>query len=245
MDLRGQQRFLSLAGAANVRDLGGLPIAAGGTTRRGRILRSDLLVRLDSGDEDALVDRYGLRTVVDLRTTEELRRCPGPWEGHGVRAVSAPLPLDPAFAAGRSEDLTDLYLSFLEPPATAMVKAVATVMTSTDQPLLVHCAAGKDRTGVLVALLLEIIGVERAAVIDDYVMTHDRMPAVIARLEAEAGRLPGHRSGAIHGADPGTLETFLTEADERFGGGRGWALARGLGEELLESFAASMTASTR
>jgi protein-tyrosine phosphatase len=233
------ERFLSLEGAANVRDLGGLPIEGGGKTRRGRILRSDLIVRLGPGDEAALIDRFGLRTVVDLRRPQERRDHPGPWERHGVRIVNAPLPLDPDFAAERNEDMVELYLDFLEPPATAMTKALTTV-AATKEPLLVHCAAGKDRTGVLVALLLEIIGVGRETVTRDYVLTHARMPAVAARLEAEAGRTPRHPPGVIYGADARTLETFFSGLDERFGGSREWALSQGVEAALLDAFAASM-----
>lgn len=243
MERAAAERFLSLAGAANVRDLGGLPLESGGRTRRGRILRSDLIVRLRPGDEAALIDRFGLATVVDLRGPREQHDHPGPWQPYGVRVVSAPLPVDPDFAAARNEDLVDLYLGFLEPPATAMTRALTTVVES-EEPLLVHCAAGKDRTGVLIAVVLEIIGVERAAVIEDYVLTHARMPAVVARLEAEAGRTPRHPPGVIYGADPETLEAFFAGVDERFGGSREWALSQGLEARLLDSFAASISEPT-
>lgn len=237
------ERFLTLSGAANIRDIGGLPIEGGGRTRRGRILRSDLILRLDPDDEATLIDRFGLRTVIDLRRPREQEDHPGPWESHGVRILSAPLPLDPDFAAERNEDLIELYLDFLEPPASAMTKALRTVVTSAE-PLLVHCAAGKDRTGVLIALLLEIIGVGRAAVIDDYVLTYARMPAVVARLETEAGRLPVHPPGVIYGADSRTLGTFLAGVDERFGGSREWALSQRVEAGVLDAFAASMTEPT-
>lgn len=234
------RRFLQLEGAGNVRDLGGLPTADGRRTRSGRVLRSDLLVRLHPADENELVQRYGLRTVIDLRTPREIERVPGPWEGTGVDVVCASLPIDPAFEASRREDLVDFYLQFLESPATQLPLALSTLLDLDAHPVLIHCAAGKDRTGVVVALALELLGVERQAVIADYALTHTRMPAVIARLEAEAGRPPSRNPPEVYGADPRTVGSFLTRFDERFGSAHRWALSNGIEERQIESFRAAM-----
>src|SRR4051794_1125211 len=175
MTPRAADRFLPIGGAGNLRDLGDLPAAAGRRTRRGLILRSDFLVNLGAEDERQLLREYGLRTVIDLRTAREIRRFPGPWGEREVDLVRASLPLDPAFHAQSRKEMIELYLSFLEPPGTAMTTAIETAIDPGRHPLLIHCAAGKDRTGVLAALLLDLAGVKREAIVADYVLTHARM----------------------------------------------------------------------
>lgn len=234
-------RFLELSGANNVRDLGGLPAGEGRTLRPGRILRSDFLVRLAPDDERRLIGQLGLRRVVDLRTAAEVERFPGPWGEHGVDVVQAALPLDPAFVANGTEDMIGLYLAFAAPPAPALAMAVEAMLDVERHPVLVHCAAGKDRTGVLVALVLELLGVEREVIGLDYSLTRERMPQVIRRLEAEADR---KRSATLpevmYGADPATIEGFLAAIEEHCGGARGWAAEVGIDAAAIERFRAAM-----
>jgi protein-tyrosine phosphatase len=234
-------RFLELVGANNVRDLGGLPTADGRAVRPGRILRSDFLVRLDRADERQLIGELGLQRVIDLRTVAEVERFPGPWEDLGVDVVRAALPLDPAFVANAATEMTGLYLTFAAPPASALATAVEALLDVDRHPVLVHCAAGKDRTGVLVALALELLGVEREVIGLDYSLTRERMPQVIARLEVEADR---KRSSTLpevmYGADPVTIEDFLAAVDERFGSARGWAAEVGIDAAAIERFRAAM-----
>jgi protein-tyrosine phosphatase len=234
-------RFLELVGVNNARDLGGLPTGDGRLVRPRRILRSDFLVNLGPEDERLLLGELGLRLVVDLRTVGEVERFPGPWGDVGVDVVQAALPLDPAFVARRTEDMTGLYLAFAEPPATALALALEAVLDVDRHPVLVHCAAGKDRTGVLVALALELLGVERETIGLDYELTRERMTQVIPRLEAEAGR--GRSSTlpeVMYGADPATIEGFLAGIEERHGGAAGWAREVGVDPAAIERFRAAM-----
>ena len=234
-------RFLELAGANNVRDLGGLPVAGGGATRRGRILRSDFLVTLDRSDRERLLGRLGLRRVIDLRTPAEVEAYPGPWEEAGVDVVRAAFPLDPAFSASDVDGMIALYASFLEPPATAITTALAALLDVEEQPTLIHCAAGKDRTGVLVALALELVGVEREAIGIDFALTRERMPRVIERLEVETGRVRASTLPEVmYGAEATTILAFLDRVDERFGGVAAWAAGRGIEAAAIERFRAAM-----
>jgi protein-tyrosine phosphatase len=234
-------RFLELVGANNVRDLGGLPAGNGRTVRPGRILRSDFFVTLGEADREQLVERLRLQLVVDLRTVAEVERFPGPWEGLGVDVVRAALPLDPAFVARRAEDMAGLYLTFAEPPATALTLAVEAVLDVDRHPVLVHCAAGKDRTGVVIALVLELLGVERDVIGLDYSLTRERMPRVIRRLEAEAGRKRASTLPEVmYGAEPATIEGFLAAIEARHGGVRGWAEEVGVDPAAIARFRAAM-----
>ncbi len=234
-------RFLDLVGADNVRDLGGLPTADGRSVRPGRILRSDFLVRLDPDDEEKLIGRFGLRRVVDLRTQAEVEAFPGPWDPFGVEVLRTALPLHPAFVGTGADVMSRLYSAFAEPPAPALAAALEATIDVDHQPVLVHCAAGKDRTGVLVALALELLGVERGVIAADYALTHERMPRVIPRLEAEAGRKSSATLPEVmYGAYPTTIETFLAGIEARFGGVRGWVEVVGVESAAIDRFRAEI-----
>jgi protein-tyrosine phosphatase len=233
------ERFIQLAGADNVRDLGGLPADGGRVTRSGRLLRGEFTPGLTEEDIELLVRRMGLRTVVDLRTRSEARTEPGAFPAAGVRIVSAPLPLvrhEPLPGAG--EDLVGGYLGFLEADPEPMRRAVRTLIDPASHPALFHCAAGKDRTGALSAILLELLGVPRELNAQDYALTADRVDRVFARLselELYRERLSG-LSDAVRSADERTLMAFLEALDERHGGVRRWVEAQGLTAAEIECF---------
>ncbi len=233
-------RFLGLVGAGNARDLGGLPTADGRWIARGRLLRSDLLVSLCAEDERVLLGQLGLRSVIDLRTTDEVSAHPGPWQQAGIDVLRARLPLDPAFVARDAAGMVGLYLSFLEPPAPAMLAALKALIDVERHPVLIHCAAGKDRTGVLCALALELLGVSRVVIGADFALTHARMARVIKRLEAEAGRR--RRAGlpdVMYSAHASTIDGFLVGLHERYGGAAAWARSGGITEAELGRFRAA------
>ena len=190
-------RLVPLDGSFNFRDLGGYPAPDGRTTRWGRLYRADALHEL-TGDDVIRLRELGLRTVVDLRTERELvssGRGPLGLEEvdfhhlavvkEGVRAdgtsdraaegesVAAPAP------AG--DDLAERYLWYLDVGRVSLVTALMLLGGDQHYPLVFHCAAGKDRTGVLAALVLEILGVERRVIVADYVITADRLRFILQR----------------------------------------------------------------
>jgi hypothetical protein len=179
--------------------------------------------------------------VVDLRTIREVETFPGPWGATGVDLVLAPLPLDPAFVATDFTHMVQLYLSFLEPLAVEFVRAVSAVLDTDRHPVLIHCAAGKDRTGVLVALLLEFLGVERSVIGVDYELSQSCIVAVASRLERETGRkLASTAPEVMRLARASTIETFLGIVEERYGGARAWAMEQGIAAGAIERFRAAM-----
>jgi protein-tyrosine phosphatase len=233
------ERFIPLAGADNVRDLGGLPAAGGRCTRAGRMLRGEFTPGLTETDIDLLVRRMSLRTVVDLRTRSEVREAPGAFVDHRVQIVACPLPLvahEPI--PGADEDLLATYLGFLEADPAPMVRAVRTLLDPHNHPVLFHCAAGKDRTGALSAIMLELLGVPREVNAQDYALTGPRLDRVFRRLselDLYRDRLSG-LSEVVRSADEATLLAFLAALDERHGGARGWVKAQGGDERELETF---------
>ncbi len=250
--------WVPLEGAVNVRDLGGLPTDDGARTAPGRLLRADNLQGLTPADVRRLVDDLGVRTVVDLRTTVEVdKEGPGPLTAE-PRVSHRHLSLYPE--SGRMTDVeadsvlpwqTDwgragaadadadnptvgYYLAYLRHRPDSVVEAVRT-MAEPGGAVLVHCAAGKDRTGVVVALALAAAGVSRDAVVADYVATGYRLEAVLARLLASptyAADLDGTPAD-VHRPRPQTMQRFLELLDERFGGPAGWLAAVGFSTDEL------------
>ena len=242
-------RWVDLDGAANVRDLGGLVTEDGDTTVSGRLLRSDNLQELSPADVTRLVHGIGLTTVVDLRSTVELAaEGPAPLDAvAGVRHVHLPvLPeqgaatdvVANALAAREDLDrsrypadpLCGHYLGYLEDRPDQVVGALRTIAGSAGA-VLVHCAAGKDRTGVVVALALSAVGVRPEAIVADYVATGERAEAIVARL----GRSPTYAADInsqpprAHEPQPATMAAFLDEIGSRYGGTHGWLAGHGFG----------------
>ncbi len=195
-------RWITLEGAVNVRDLGGLPIRGGGATRPRRLVRADNLQDLTETDLRVLREEIGVRDVVDLRTTSEREvEGPAPLDDHpdvrvrhwsllperGDRArevdgdVLMPWQAGPDEVPAPRSETRDVYVSYLRDRPDSMVGALRSVAHS-DGAVVVHCAAGKDRTGVVVALTLDLVDVDRDAIIADYLLTADRLDLIIERL---------------------------------------------------------------
>lgn len=256
--MTAETRWVPLEGAVNVRDLGGLPTSDGGETARGRVLRADNLQGLTPADVRRLVDEIGLRTVVDLRTTVEVdKEGPGPLtaerrvvhrhlslfpEGGQMTDVEADALLpwqtdrDRAGSGGPDADNPSIgyYLGYLRDRPDSVVAALRALAAPDEGGVaVVHCAAGKDRTGVVVALALSAVGVPRSAVVADYLATGERLEAVLARLrasatyEADLDDMPPD----VHRPRAHTMERFLEVLDERFGGPVGWLESAGFGAE--------------
>jgi protein-tyrosine phosphatase len=169
---------LALTAAFNVRDMGGLATADGGRLREGLLWRSDSLHRLDDVDLQA-VSGLGLRTVVDLRSAEEVEQMgrvqlPEPTVVlHSVpvftdiRLLSMP-PLADGSAESEAAAMVDLYLQMVHVGGRSLAHAIELLGAEGALPALFHCAAGKDRTGLVAAFILEAVGVDDAAIAEDY-----------------------------------------------------------------------------
>jgi hypothetical protein len=166
----------------NLRDLGGLPTDQGGRTRYGVLMRSAAPL---TGDRDPLLRGWPPAAVLDLRGSDELGGEPHPLAGPGTAIHAVPL-LEHRLTGPEKQDwaaipdLATAYQDFLRAGAPRLAGIVA-VAAGADGAVLVHCAAGKDRTGVVVAALLRAVGVSREAIIEDYRATEPALPAILAR----------------------------------------------------------------
>ncbi len=239
--------WIELEGAVNVRDLGGLPTTDGHQTAGAQLLRADNLQDLSPSDVARLVRDIGVTTVVDLRSSNELKsEGPAPLDAMaGVRHAHHPvLPelgsntdmiadalltksgltkADQDKSRYPRDPVCGHYLGYLEDRPDQVVAALRSIARS-EGAALVHCAAGKDRTGVVVALALTVAGVIPQAVVADYAATAERTEAIVARLLASPtyARDIGSKPADSHRPRPETMAAFLEQMESRYGGVVRW-----------------------
>jgi len=258
-------RWIHLEGTANTRDLGGLPTTDGGRTLPNRILRSDNLQTLSDADVQLLVEKMGLREVIDLRTSAEvllegrgpLRSRPDithrhftllPERGQYTDVFAAEEDEVPDLPSGWLDSLLPRhvaehdegepapvrsYLGYLTQRGDAVVQALRALAAQTQGASVVHCAAGKDRTGVVVALTLAVAGVPHEEIAIDYGLSGEVIDAIIARLRATPtyGGDTAQRNTADHAPRRETMDRVLELLDERYGGPIGWLETHGFGAD--------------
>lgn len=238
-----------LEGVYNLRDLGDLPVEGGGTTRTGRLFRSDSLQSVTADGARLLHETLGVRSLLDLRGEDEVAsEGRGLLAEHDVRYVNVPLVQEDGTLVsyledGRTVDLVPRYLSYLDAPGRTMLRAIELLSDAATSPTVFFCAAGKDRTGVLSALVLRLVGVEPEAVVADYLLSAES--AEIILRERLMGSPAYARNVAtlpreVYTAEAATMRRFLVALEERYGGAERWALAQGLAPEVLERLRAAL-----
>lgn len=211
-------RALAWDGCVNVRDLGGLRLRSGGVTRSGVVVRSDSLTRLAPAGRDRAL-AHGVNRAVDLRADDE--KAHGERWPDGVEVIAHPIlpgspddPLWPEFGAifvaapDPEHGLRDVYLAFLDRWPGEFAAAVAEAAAPGEGCVAVHCNAGRDRAGLVCALLLDAIGVERDDIVADFALS----PAI-----------DGHP-----GASAWVMQEVLEALDRTAGGGNGYLAAAGV-----------------
>ena len=237
-------RWLDLDGTANARAV--VPRV---------LLRADNLQSLTEGDVRKLVDRETLEVVLDLRTDVEVEsEGPGPLTAEDAVRIehrslypdggaNTDLEAGTVKPWGESDEnawpdetpVVRAYMSYLRRRPDSIVGSVRTIAQA-DGAVLVHCAAGKDRTGVVVALALDAAGVDRTAIVGDYLATAERIEAILDRLVSSPtyrAELEGH-DASRHAPVPGTMERVLALVDEQFGGAEAYLCSHGLDRSHLE-----------
>lgn len=181
-------RHIAIEGTHNIRDLGGYVTARGTMIPPRRFLRADCLHRLGGGGTDRLIEE-GLSCVIDLRTNSEVATAPSFFAGlAGVEYINLPLFDDLSPAALASVDakhvhpLVPFYISALDTRGAAVCDILTHIARVKKGAVLFNCTAGKDRTGIIAALLLGLAGVSDDDIIDDYVLTEQMIPDLVAEF---------------------------------------------------------------
>ena len=248
----GAANWIKLQGAVNARDVGGLPTGDGGTIRPGVLIRSASLGHLTDADVNHLVGDLGVRRVVDLRTDIEVDRDgPGPMHaqpdvvihhlslypdtvdraelpaGPRVEAPDPVLPWQQERFATAHAPVVAAYLRYLEQRPDSIVAALRAIAEPAGATL-VHCAAGKDRTGVVVALALSVAGVDREVIAADYAHTQSQIAAIVGHLARSD--LYGFEVGQPEKIPPASapvMVAVLEAIDSELGGVLPWLARHG------------------
>lgn len=234
---RPGERHVPLQGAVNFRDLGGYRTTDGRTTRWRSIFRADDVSKLSRPDRD-VVRKLGVATVIDLRSRAEVdnRRFPVddiPVGFHHLPLV-AELPSfeqfqDPRFFATH-------YLNIARDSGPQIAMAVRIVADPAAHPVIVHCAAGKDRTGVLIAVLLALLGVPDDTIAADYALSSAAMGVLLERL---LDALPAERDTILRVADvmlsttPANIIALLEGLRREHESVEAYVAAHGAGPEVV------------
>ncbi len=235
-------RNVELDGVFNFRDLGGYPTEDGRSLRWRTLFRADGLGRLTADDVETLRP-IALKTVVDLRRAHELdERGRFPFESYPVAFHHLPV-IDTTWdrELARSENLP--ATEFLHRAYTAMLAegaprfaAAFRVLADADAlPAVFHCAAGKDRTGLLAALVLGALGVAAHDIVDDYALTQATMERFVARVRSErdGDALIDSVPQTFFAAEPAAMTRVLDDIEQDHGSVRGYVRAIGVESDVL------------
>jgi protein-tyrosine phosphatase len=257
---------LPLPGTTNVRDLAGYPASPGHLIGARRLLRGEVLAHPGGGEHQGVYDEVhaqslrdlGLRAVLDLRAEGEVLRTPSVWrQATGAQVVQLPIAeggegahtglvrmlLSGELARFDVRHMTAFYRETLATSAPTFAAAARVLADPARLPALVHCSAGKDRRGLLIALVLDVLGTPREVVIEDYTLTGVLRPdrvATFASTFTDAGVDP-EVARVLFETPAESMRQVLAELDETFGGAGGYLVAvGGLEEEVLDSLRCSL-----
>lgn len=245
--------LLEWQGCLNARDVGGLPVVGGGRVRWNALLRADSLGHLTPGGVEA-VRRCGVSRIIDLRyvgegqpdaphaaphpfAPEEIYRC--------IPLFNPELPgIDPQLLAElRANGTTgEIYCASADHNGPRIAAAVSAIATAPSGAVVVHCAEGKDRTGIVIAVALAVAGVEHQQIAEDYAASAENLASRYAEeLAAEAD--PGARNmlQRMHATDPETMLSLLDHLERRYGGVASYVRSNGVDDRQLIALRSRLT----
>lgn len=239
------RRLIGLEAVHNFRDLGGYATADGRSTRWRTLFRSDGLYRLRGADDMSRVRQLGLKSVIDLRTEREQRE-QGIFPTDDIEVTFHHLSIvDVTWSDTETPEFDDEveflvwgYRDMLEIGSSRFADALHVLAQTDSLPAVFHCAAGKDRTGVLAALLLSSLGVDDAHICADYGLTQDAMQRTIAWSKVHRPELAERYATipkAYLAADPRAMQIILAELAQRHGSVRNYVREIGVADNTVDA----------
>lgn len=244
---------MKLEGGLNFREVSRLPTVNGSTIAPGRLFRSDTLQFLTERDVDLLVREIGIKTIVDLRLPYEVET-----EGFGFPGSSIPQHHHLPFRVDGTDGTNDAtpilqakdpmvphYLGYLRTMPSSVTQIIRVLGSTGGTPAVIHCAAGKDRTGVAVAVVLSAVGVPDDVIAEEYARNAERIPQVMSQLRSmksygdSIDRLPPE----AHLTDPVYMSRFLAAVQDIYGGVRQYLTDHGVSDDELRALTYSLTES--
>jgi protein-tyrosine phosphatase len=244
MPVESRDRRIAFEGCFNFRDLGGYIGLGGGPVRWNRLYRADGINRLTEADLKRFAE-LGIVTVIDLRTAAEVeQRGFLDTEALGARYHHLPLVdvIDDmsqydAEAAAAPSFVADRYQDMLREGSDRIAAALSLLAESDALPAVFHCAAGKDRTGILAGIVLRLLGVATEDVMSDYALSQAAMQQLLARVFAknpDAVERLKHYPSAMLAADPANMGRFIDTVESEYGSMEGFMGALGVDQTAIK-----------
>ena len=227
MDKLVKEQMISLEGAYNVRDLGGFKCSGDNVSKRKRFIRADGLENLTENDIKKLID-YGVKIDIDLRSNEECES----WSDNLKEADQIKYEHVHLLKGLRSfpESLGGLYIDSLETCRKYFYEVFKIMIENTDKGILFHCSAGKDRTGMIAAILLMLIGVKKEEIVKNYTLSTSNLNPIIDRFSYENDE----SLKDFLGAEAEHIIKFLDYLESEHNGAEGYLEFIGFSEEEIE-----------
>jgi protein-tyrosine phosphatase len=240
------ERRLALEGTYNVRDLGGYATRDGRITRWHTLVRADKLNRITGAGQQALLD-YGIRTIIDLRYTDEVTAEPDAFAQSSTPGLTyMHLPLYELSGDGTlpivPDNLEELYRLILDHRQEQIRRILSTLAAPGVLPGLFHCTAGKDRTGLIAALVLGTMDVPHETIVADYTLSGQYLHTLYDELRVYAREtgLDTEWYERLLLCEPETMARTLTHLDRQYGGIKGYLHKIGLTQHEQDSLRAAL-----
>ena len=242
MPTDGPRRHLKFAGTFNFRDAGGYPVESGGVTRWRTLFRSDSPHRLSEADRGFLI-ASGLRTAVDLRQASELTEAPNVFAADTqVTFCHLPLLSDAPPMPQGLPALVDIYRAILDERGGQVRAALSVLSAPKALPAVINCTAGKDRTGLIVALILGLAGVSEETIVADYALSGACLAGAFSDEARQRAEDQGFSYDLLTQCDPDFMRETLEHLRKRYGGIESYVRASGLGDQEIDRLRRSMVA---
>ena len=238
MNIGEPQRFIPLEGCFNFRDLGGYKTQDNRTVKYRTLFRADNPQFLTEADAAYVASDLGVAVVIDLRNPEdalESERWPQP--SSPVRYANVPFlegwdMTPPGLGEDPIERLAAAYQWTITNSGARIVEALTVLAQSSNSPAMFHCTAGKDRTGILSAMVLSLLGVDEQQIFEDFYLTNQIIDTLGERLRSRPGN--EHRSPRSFEVPSGLIEQVLGGIRDAHGGVEGYVRANGISDATID-----------
>jgi protein-tyrosine phosphatase len=235
-------RHIPLSGTYNIRDLGGYKTHTGARVPWQTFFRGDNPNLLSVEGMNYLYGQ-GLRLVIDLRTKNEIKEASNPFENFpGVEYINLPIFDDLAPVIMLQKQVSDenpllhFYLEAIHGQGNAIKEVLKRISTIQDGAVMFNCTAGKDRTGIIAALLLGLVGVSEEEIVKDYALTASLIPGLADRLlaESKARGINTERHSRMLESPGEVMKALLSEIENKFGSIENYLKENGMEQEEIQ-----------